>query len=186
MTTGYGKVNIGSSLMYLKEKYKIKAVVLIGTAGSIIDSNQILSVVVPSNTVQFDVDFMPNGYMEGQIPGIDKSIYASDTDLNECVIEACNNCYVNYSNDIMASSDMFVSNYSLSNSIRREYDAGAVDAESGNIGQFCYVNDISFSCIKVISNYANNNAIKQYNMYEDEAALISQKVAYKFIKQFYE
>ena len=186
MVMGYGKVNIGSSLMHIKEKYNVKAVVLVGTAGSIVDNNQILSAIIPLNTLQFDVDFIPNGYMEGQLPGIDKAIYSSDTDLNECIIGCCNNSYINYSNDIIASSDMFVNNYALSNSIRREYDAGAVDTESGAIGEFCYVNDISFSCIKVVSNYANNNAIKQFNMYDEEASLISQKIAYKFIKLFYE
>ena len=81
---------------------------------------------------------------------------------------------------------MFVCNNNLANSIRREYNAGAVDVESGVVGQFAYQNKIPYVGVKVISNFAYNNAIRQYNLYEEEAILTSQKIAGKFIKNYYD
>lgn len=186
MVMGYGKINIGSSLRYLCDKYNIKAMLCVGTAGSISDTNDIFSCIIPNSTLQFDVDFMPNGYLAGQIPKVKKSIYKTNDDLNDCLFKACNKCGVNYNNDLIASSDMFVNNYNLASSIRREYNAGAVDCESGCVGEFCFINDISYVCIKTISNFANNNGLKQYNLYDDESSKICQKVTYKFLKEFYE
>lgn len=186
LVSGYGKVNIGSSIRYLCFKYPIKAILSIGTCGSITDSNGIFSAVIPTSCLEFDVDFMPLGYLPGQIPKIEKALYKTNDDLVECLKKASNISGVSYSNDLMATSDMFVSNYNLSSSIRREFNAGAVDCESGSVGQFCFINEIPYASVKVVSNFANNNGIKQYNLYDDEACRISQRITYKFLKEFYE
>ena len=183
--TGYGKINIGSTLRYICEKYNIKVITCVGSSGSIVDTNDIFSFVIPNSTLEFDVDFMPNGYMPGQIPNVNKCVYNTNDDLNDCIFLACKKSMVNYTSDVIASSDMFVSNYNLANSIRREYNAGAVDCEAGSVGQFCYINNIPYACIKIISNYANNNAIKQYNLYDKESCATLNKVVYKFLKIFY-
>ena len=186
LVSGYGKVNIGSSLRYICDKYKIRAIVSVGTCGSITDTNDIFSAIIPRSSLQFDVDFMPKGYGAGQIPKLDKLIYKTDDDLVECLERSSSMSGVSYSNDLIASSDMFVTNYNLSNSIRREYSAGAVDCESGCIGEFSYINDISYACVKVVSNFANNNGIKQYNLYDEESSRSCQRIVYKFLKEFYE
>lgn len=186
LVTGYGKVNIASNLRYLCDIYKIKAVIVVGTAGSIQDGNDIFSATIPVSTLQFDVDFMPNGYLAGQIPKIEKALYKADEDLTECLKRSVIKTGVNYSLDVIASSDMYVANYNLANSIRCEYNAGAVDCESGIVGQFCFINKISYASIKIISNFANNNSIKQYNLYDSESSLICQKILNKFLKEFYE
>ena len=185
METGYGKVNIGSSLRYICEKYNIGAILCIGTCGSINDLNDIFTAVVPNSCLQFDVDFILNGYIPGQIPNISKAVYNTNNDINNLLVTVCNKCDINYSNNIIASSDMFVSNYSLANSIRMEYNACAVDCESGSVGEYAYVNNIPYSCIKVISNYANNNGIKQYNLYDLDSSIITQRIVYKFLNEFY-
>lgn len=186
MVMGYGKVNIGSSLRFICEKYPIKVLLTIGTAGSVSDTNDIFSAIIPYSTLEFDVDFMPNGYGAAIIPKLDKGLYKTNEDLTECLQRASSMCGTNYSNDLIATSDMFVTNYNLSNSIRREYNAGAVDCECGSVGEFCYINNIPYACIKVISNFANNNGIRQYNLYDDESSRISQRITYKFLKEFYE
>lgn len=186
VVTGYGKVNIGSSLRYVCEKYPVKVMLCVGTAGSITDTNNIFSAVIPKSTLEFDVDFTANGFEFSVIPNIESGIYKTNTDLLECLQRSCNMCGVNYSYDIIATSDMFVSNYSLSNNIRKQHNAGAVDCESGSIGQFAYINNIPYACIKVISNFANNNGIKQYNLYDDESSIVLQRIINKFLKEFYE
>lgn len=186
LISGYGKINIGSNLRYICDKYPIKVILSIGTCGSITDSNGIFSAVIPNSCLEFDVDFMPIGYLPGQIPKMEKALYKTNEDLVECLIKASNISGVSYSNDLMASSDMFVSNYNLSSSIRREYNAGSVDCESGSVGQFCFVNEIPYASIKVVSNFANNNGIKQYNLYDDESSRIVQRITYKFLNEFYE
>lgn len=186
LVTGYGKVNIGSSLRFICDNYPIKVLLCIGTAGGITDTIDIFSAVIPSSCLEFDVDFMPNGYGAGQVPGLDRALYKTNDDLVECLKKASNMSGVSYSNDVIASSDMFVTNYNLSNSIRREYNAGAVDCESGVVGQFCFTNNIPYACVKVISNFANNNGIKQCNLYDDESSRSCQRITYKFLKEFYE
>lgn len=186
MVTGYGKINQGSSLRYLCDNYPVKAILSVGTAGSIIDENDIFCAMIPYSTLQFDVDFVPNGYLSAQIPKLDKAVYKTNEDIVECLKRATSISGINYSNDLIASSDMFVTNYNLSNSIKREYNAGAVDCESGCVGEFCHINDIAYACIKVVSNYANNNASKQFNLYDEESSRIMQRITYKFLKEFYE
>ena len=186
ITIGYGKVEVASNLMYAVENYKINCLLLIGTAGSINESCNIFDVVIPNLSLQFDVDFTPNGYNPGQIPLINNFVYYTNEDLNLCINKVCNKLKYNYFNDIIASSDMFVTNYRLSRSIKTEYDASFVDVESGTVGQFCYINNIPYACIKVISNYANNNGLRQYNSYDERASLISQNITCSFVKKFFE
>ena len=47
-------------------------------------------------------------------------------------------------------------------------------------------NHVFMMILSEIANYANNNGIKQYNLYDDEASNISQRIAHKFIKKYYE
>lgn len=185
-TTGYGKVNIANALRFLCDNYDVKVITEIGTAGSISDANDIFSAVVFNNSLQFDVDFSPNGYSPGVFPNMVKGIYPTNSDLKECMQRSCLACGVNYTNDLIASGDMFVCNNGLANSIRREYNAGAVDVESGVVGQFAFQNKIAYVGVKVISNFAYNNSLRQYNLYEDEAILTAQKIAGKFIKNYYD
>lgn len=186
MSLGYGKVSTGSSLRFLCDKYPIKAIIVVGTAGSITDTNDIFSCVIANSSLQFDVDFMPNGYGSAQIPGLSKAVYKTDSDLSDCLKRAIGLCGINYQEGLIASSDMFVSNYNLSSSIRREYNALAVDTETADVGQYCFVNNISYSSAKVISNFANNNGIKQFNLYDTESSRIAQRITDKFLKEFYE
>ena len=65
LVSGYGKVNIGSALRFICDNYNIKVILTIGTAGSVTDTNDIFSAVIPRSSLQFDVDFMPNGYNPG-------------------------------------------------------------------------------------------------------------------------
>lgn len=185
-TTGYGKVNIINALRYLCDNYDIKVIVQMGTAGSISDANDIFSAVIFGGALQYDVDFSPNGYSPGVIPNEIKGIYPTNEDLRECMETSCSICGVNYTNDLIASGDMFVCNNGLANSIRREYNAGAVDVESGVVGQFAHQNKIPYVGVKVISNFAYNNAVRQYNLYEEEAILSSEKITGKFIKNYYD
>ena len=186
MSLGYGKVNIGSSLNYLCSKYNIKAIIVVGTAGSITDSCNIFSAVIPNNSLQYDVDFMPLGYSLGQIPKVSKAHYETNEDLNGCLKRASSICGVDYTDLPIATSDMFTSNYNLANSIRREYNAACVDCETGSIGEYCFINDISYASVKVISNFANNNAVKQHNLYNEESTIICERIIYKFLKEFYD
>lgn len=185
-TTGYGKVNIINTLRYLCDNYDVKVIMQIGTAGSISDVNDIFSAVVFASSLQFDVDFSPNGYLPGVVPNEAKGIYPTNDDLRDCMQRSCRACQINYTNDLVASGDMFVCNNGLANSIRREYNAGAVDVESGVVGQFAFKHKIPYVGIKVISNFAYNNAIRQYNLYEEEAGLTCQKIAGKFVKNYYD
>lgn len=184
--TGYGKVNIINALRRLCDTNNISVVILIGTAGSISDKNEIFSAISVNKTLQYDIDFSFNGYEPSILPNEKKGVFSVNEDLKECINRACLTAGVNYNNDLIASADMFVCNNSLSNSIRREYNAGAVDVESGVVGQFCDKYNIPFAAIKVISNFACSNAIKQYNLYEQEACEIVQRITSKFIKEYYE
>jgi len=184
--TGYGKVNITNALRRLCDTNNISVVILIGTAGSISDKNEIFNAVVFNNCLQYDIDFSLNGCKPCVFPNENKGVFFTNEDLRNCLNRACLASGVNYSNDLIASGDMFVCNNNLSNSIRREYNAGAVDVESGVVGQFCDKYNIPFAGVKVISNFAYNNAIKQYNLYEQEAYEILQRITNKFIKGYYE
>lgn len=183
--TGYGKVNIANVLRLVCDNYNVKVILIMGTAGATSDCNDIFNAIVFNSSLQYDVDFSPIGYYPSVIPQMDKGVFFVNNDLKKCMERACKKIDILYTSDLIASGDMFVCNNNLANSIRIEYNAGVVDNESGVVGQFCYQNNIPFVGVKVISNFAFNNAVKQYNLYDDEANFLSQKIVSKFIKEYY-
>ena len=98
--------------------------------------------------------------MEGQIPGLDKATYKTNEDLIECLKRASNVSGISYLNDVVASSDMFVSNYNLASSIRREYNACACDCESGVCGINKIVKNIDEAIKRVKTIAAPQNTIR--------------------------
>ena len=184
-STGYGKVNITNALSVICNNFDIKVILIIGTCGSVSDCNDIFNVSIFNSALQYDVDFSPIGYSPGVIPDMKTGIFPTNIDLRKCAEHVCKKFNITYTNDLIASGDMYVCNNGLGNSIRIEYDAGVVDNESGVIGQFCYLNKIPYIGIKVISNFAFNSSVKQYNLYNEEANILSQKITKKFIKEYY-
>lgn len=183
---GYGKVNTTLSLSYIIQKYNIKVIVNVGTAGSLSGTNEIFNAVIPRKVLSYDVDFCPLGFSPLMLPNMNKCLFETNYDLRNCFERACKLNGTNYSNDIVATGDMFVCNERLSSSIRRECLSKAVDFESGTIGQIAYQNNIPFVCIKIISNFASNNAVKEYRLYDEEARCNCQKIVIKFLKEYYE
>lgn len=185
VVTGYGKVNIGSSLMYIRENYKIGCIISIGTCGCVVQNKNLFDIVIPNGTIQYDVDFLLRNCMVSKIPNVKKNKYITNSDLNNCLKSSCLLLNENYLNEAIASADMYVYNKYLARSIKRSFNIDVVDVDSGCVGEFCYLNNIAYSCIKVISYNAFYITIKKYNYYDSKASNKCQRIVYKFIKEFY-
>ena len=183
--TSYGKVNVASSLIRIFNKYRIRVIVQMGTCQSISNDLDILNAVIYKGALQYDVDFSPLGYSPSIFPFMDTGIYFTNDDLRKCMEDSCSKCNVNYTNNLISSADMFVSNNNLAKSVRVCFNSSSIDDYSGTIGQIAYINKIPFVGINIVSSYANNNAVKLYNLYDNEASSICQKIVYKFIKEYY-
>lgn len=184
-TTNYGKVNVSSALSYIINKYKISVITYIGTCQSINNNLDILSAVIYKGSVQYDIDYCPLGIKSGMLPYMKNEEFLTNHDLNECMREICKKYNINYNTNLIASADMFVSNNNLARSIKTCYNASSIDDCSGTIGQIAYLNNIPYVGICIVSSYANFNAVKLYNTYEEEAISMCQKIAYKFINEYY-
>lgn len=181
--TGYGKVNIGSTLEYVFNNASVSSVLQIGTAGSL-NKCDILDAFVVDKSLEWDIDFTKLGYNIGTLPNENKGIYNSNFFLKRCAIKSICDFDKKYKCGVMASADTFVASQNLSCYIKKNFCADAVDTDTGSAAQLCYNKKTPFIGIKVISNYANENASKQFRLYNDEASSLCQKIALNFIENF--
>lgn len=184
LITGYGKVNIASSLQYLNCYTDIDAVLQIGTAGSLKENINVFDIFLVDKSIEANVDFTCLGYSPGVIPGSAAGTYNSNIYLKRCMIKAICDSDKSYNEGVIASCESFIANSNTRNCLRKVFCTDAVDCECGPVAHFCQNNNIPFIAIKIISNKANENAVKQYNLYNEEANKNSEKIALNFINRF--
>ncbi|MEG2351308.1 MAG: 5'-methylthioadenosine/S-adenosylhomocysteine nucleosidase [Bacilli bacterium] len=182
LITGYGKVNIGSSLSFLINNFSIEKLVQIGTAGSLKEKIEIFDSVVSNSTLQYDVDFTLLGEKEVTLPNQQKGVFYSENDLKCSLQESSIGCGVKTHDALIITGDSFISNYNLALKLKKTFCADAVDCECADVAQIAYNNKIDFATIKIISNYAFDYGVNQYKMYDEEANLICQKVILRFLR----
>ena len=185
LITGYGKVNIGSSLQNALDIIDDNiCVVQIGTAGSLTSKCSIFDAFVVDKTLQFDINFTKLGCNMATLPNEKTGTYNSNFYLKKCLINSISECDKNYIEGIMATSDSFVCSCNMNSYLQKKFCAKAIDTECASTAQFCFNNKIPFAGLKVISNYVNDNGINQYKIYNEEASFLCQKIMLNFIKNF--
>jgi len=176
--SGVGKVSSATTTQFIIDNYNPTYIINIGIAGSLSPYLKAGDTIIAEKMVQHDFDVTafgnPKGYMDNGIEPNKPTIYYSDKILIDKFMK--NN---SLKSGIVATGDIFVTDTNLKNSIKKEFNAIAIDMESAAIAQTAKRNDIPVIVLRTISDGLEDstNAYKQNKQTVAKApALITVKL----------
>lgn len=170
---GIGKVNAGRVTQILIDKFNVSAIINIGAAGAIDPELNIKDIVIGNELVQYDYDTSALGdTKKGEIDGIGMFIKSDETLIDKCMValSKMSKKDFNYKIGRIATADLFCSDKSLAEEIRKNYNAECVEMEGAAVAQVCKLDNVPFVVIRGISDSPNGNNGIDYLQYCDIAA----------------
>lgn len=186
--SGVGKVNAAINTQYIIDKYEPDLIINTGIAGGLDSSLEVRDIVIGTELVQHDFDVTAIGYARGYMcTGINPNkptIFYSDKELVEKYEYAVKACVpqIKVHRGIIASGDVFVSDNERKKTIKKIFNAAAVEMEGAAIAQTAAKNDIPFIIVRAISDLADDNAAKDHEFVETEMAELSSLSVEKFVE----
>lgn len=181
---GIGKVNASICTQILISELNVSSIINTGVAGAINDDLDVLDIVVSEDVLYNDFDVTGFGYKLGEIPRMEKSIFAADNNLIEKALNASKT--ILYKHKAMkgriVSGDIFVNDFKIKKDISERFNADCTEMEGAAIGHTCYVNNIPFVIIRAMSDKADGSAHNNFNEFVQEAANNSKDIVKLMIK----
>lgn len=161
-TCGIGKVSAAMGAMAMILSYAPDLIINTGVAGGIAPGISLLDTVVAEAVVQHDVDTSALGDPKGMISGIElvqiPCVYSTIVEAVRRQVDA--RADVVYG--IIASGDQFVADTVRAAQIREDFEAAAVDMESGSIGQVCYMSGVQCLILRTISDSGDDVEYQEF------------------------
>lgn len=177
--TGVGKVNAARTAQLIIDKYNIKYIINVGTAGGLNNQLDIGDIVIGEKLIQHDFDITAFGHEKGYITGIGTTFKSNEKLIKKAqnIMKKLNN--TNIIIGTIASGDIFCTEIGMKDKIRNKFNADCVEMESAAVAQVCTLDEIPFIVIRSISDVPNgNNTI----IFEKFIQIASKKCA-EFIKE---
>lgn len=179
---GVGKVNAARTTQILIDKFNVKNIINVGSAGALNPKLNIGDIIIADKLIQHDFDITAFNHEKGFITGVGDYIY-SDIDIVKKLKETANKIKddtYNIVTGIIASGDIFCTEIKMKEKIYSKFKAECVEMEGAAIAQVCYLDKVPFAVIRSISDSPNgNNAI----VFDEFVKLASQRCA-KILKEF--
>lgn len=175
--SGVGKVNSARVAQIITDKFDLSFIINIGSAGGLNEDLNIGDIVLGETLVQHDFDVTAFGREKGFIPETGK-FFESDKNL----LEKCKNIKIDNQKIVVgtiASGDMFLTDSTLKEKIKQDFNATCVEMEGAAIAQVCALNKIPFIVIRSISDIPNGKNEIDFNEYLE----LASKNCAKFISQ---
>jgi len=150
---GIGKVNAAVGTQSLILNFSPDLILNIGLAGAANPKLFVGNLVIAKEVVQHDVDTTALGDPLGMVSTVNIVKFQCSKDLTEKFfynLKSKSKVFLG----TVASGDKFLKEKSVINIVRKNFNALAVDMESGSIAQVCYLNKAKFCCLKIISDSA--------------------------------
>ena len=173
VTCGVGKVNAARCTQILIDNYQVDIIINIGVAGGISNSLQIGDIILGERLVQHDFDITAFNHEKVYILNIGVYINSDEYLLNICE-DILNKNNISYQKGVIASGDIFCTDYVMSNKINKKFNALCVEMEGASIAQVCYLSHIPFLVIRAVSDIPNNDNVITYEEFLEES---SNKIA---------
>ena len=181
--SGVGKVNAARTTQILIDKFNVKNVINVGSAGALNPFLNIGDIVIAKKLIQHDFDITAFDHDKGYITGVGDYIY-SDYELVKKMQDVGNKIKdetYKINTGIIASGDIFCTDIAMKNKIYQKFDAECVEMEGAAIAQVCYLDKIPFVVLRSISDTPNgNNAI----VFDQFIELASKRCA-NILKEFF-
>ena len=171
MKSGVGKGSCAMSLTIAMERSgKVDTVINIGTAGGILENEEVLDLVISTAVVQHDYDTSP-------IDG--------DAGIGLWSTQAAQELGLRVHHGLIASGDRFISGSAAVEALRARYpDAVCAEMEAGSVAQVCAHYGVPFVVLRSLSDVAvkQGNAMT-FEEYKEAASRRSAALCSSFIKR---
>lgn len=183
--SGIGKVNAAVCAQILADMYHVDAIINTGIAGSLKNEINIGDIVISTDVVQHDMDAVGFGYKPGQIPQMEVFSFQADPALADLAERVCRqvNPDIQVFRGRIASGDQFVSEQSVKNRIKEQFQGFCTEMEGAAIGQAAYLNNIPFLVVRAISDKADDSASMDYETFEKQAIAHSVNLTENMLKE---
>lgn len=174
--SGIGKVNAARVTQIMIDKFNVKKVINVGSAGALNSELNIGDIVIADNLIQHDFDITAFNHKKGYITDVGDYIKSDIKLINELknVIEKLKLEKYKIVIGTIASGDIFCTDIKMKEKIYNKFNAQCVEMEGAAIAQVCYMDDVPFVVLRSISDSPNgNNAI----IFDEFVKLASQRCA---------
>lgn len=174
---GVGKVNSARVAQIIIDKFDLDFVINVGSAGGLNENLNIGDIVLGETLVQHDFDVTAFGRDKGFIPDTGK-FFESDKNL----LDRCKHFKIDNQKIVIgtiASGDIFLTDVSLKEKIKKDFNADCVEMEGAAIAQVCTLSKVPFIVIRSISDIPNGNNKIDF----DEYLKLASKNCAKLISQ---
>lgn len=161
--SGVGKVNAARTTQILIDKFNIKYIVNLGSAGALNDTLNIGDIVLGQKLVQHDVDLTAFGREKGYIPETGKYFESNHNLLDKFKKVKIEKQKV--LSGIIASGDIFCNDVHRKENIKKDFSADCVEMEGAAVAQVCTLNNIPFIVFRSISDIPNGKNELEFNEY---------------------
>ncbi|SDB61129.1 5'-methylthioadenosine/adenosylhomocysteine nucleosidase [Butyrivibrio sp. INlla16] len=181
--SGICKVNAALCVQILVDDFKVTHVINTGAAGSLDAKIDIGDFVVSTDAVYHDVDATIFGYKKGEIPQTGCLAFQADAWMVENIRKAADTANITGKlwDGRVCSGDQFISDNSVKDTIKKEFDGLCCEMEGCGIAQACFLNKIPFVILRAISDKADGSDIMDYPEFEKKAAKDSAALTEAFI-----
>lgn len=182
--SGVGKVNAARTTQLLIDKFNIKEIINVGSAGAIKNDINYGDIVIGKELVQHDFDITAFGHEKGYITDLGKTFYSDKMLVNKAyeVMKNISNSEYNVYIGNVASGDIFFTNVSDAKNLIEEFDTDCVEMEGAAIAQVCHLENVPFICIRSISDSPNGNNNIEFDKYLQMASKRCANFLVEFVK----
>ena len=200
--SGIGKVNAAIATQILITEFKVDYVINTGVAGSLDPSLNIFDVVCSIDAIEHDFDATYFGYERGQVPQAKSPFYPSDPYLAELMLKTFSLIkedvkvqgrfapddanivkHIKLVMGRIASGDIFVTNKSMKERLRKDTEAICVEMEGAAVAHTCFANKVPYLILRCISDLADkeNLVMLSYDDFAKKAAFLSSRIVLKLL-----
>ncbi len=199
--TGMGKVNAAMTTTLILDHFNPTKVIFTGIAGGLNPELNPGDIVIGSETVQHDLNFIFQDSIASfpvYSPLTDELVpvyFPADKDLLT-LTQHLNKDITLFSypagqseyrpkiiSGVIATGDAFIASSAKNKEIADRFYAEAVEMEGAAVAQICYYNNTPCIVIRSISDSANEKAVSDIELYFKIAALNSNLIVIKMIKE---
>jgi adenosylhomocysteine nucleosidase len=182
--SGICKVNAGICVQILVDTFGVTHVINTGAAGSLDARINIGDIVLSTDAVYHDVDATIFGYKKGEVPQTGCREFNADSWMIENIKKAAATAGISGKlwDGRVCSGDQFISEQSVKDEIKKEFNGLCCEMEGCGIAQACYLNNIPFVILRAISDKADGSDIMDYPEFEKKAARDCAALTEAFIK----
>lgn len=174
--SGVGKVNAARVTQILIDRFNVKNIINLGSAGALNPELDIGDIVIAKDLIQHDFDITAFDHPKGYITDVGDYI-KSDLNLITKFKETANsidNKKYKIVLGTIASGDVFCTETKMKEKIYSKFNAQCVEMEGAAIAQVCYLDKIPFIVIRSISDTPNG---KNAMVFDEFVKLASKRCA---------